>query len=312
MSTKPILGLLNREVALKLCERDRNAMSDILSEVANKGTEILSKCSVLPIKIPESYEILLFYRHILEILDAVEVQIANSVIDPIIIQLRSAFEALLSMDYIAETDTARRANAFFYFQQLERIKFLKMYQPHSKERKAIISDLKKRNKEYIKHIKLTEFPDAEQKIHEIETILEKPEFVVIAREIEQIKQKAIASGRTIKPRWYSVFSKCTSIEILARHLGRIAEYEFLYRPWSKVAHSENVLSYVEITSKGEECFRCLRNAENLYEYFIFALNIFFDSSEIMMKVFKPDDIAEFDRWRGKEIMPFLKLKYADS
>jgi hypothetical protein len=264
---------------------------------------------VPPIEIPESYVLLLFYRHILEMLDAAEVQIAKSVIDPIIIQLRSSFEALLSMEYIAETDTARRANAFFYCQKLERIRFLKMFSPHSNERKALISDLESCGKEFSKYIKINVQPDAESRIREIQTILEKSEFGEIARELKRIKQEGTSSARSIKPKWYSLFSKCTSLEALAHHLARKVEYQLLYRPWSEVTHSENVLSYVETTSRGEECFRRLRDAENVFDCFIFMLNIFFDSSEILFKTFRPDDIYEFNRWRGKEIMPYLKSKY---
>src|ERR1700693_2332440 len=69
----------------------------LLSEVLAYGLALFARCSIRPEGDDDNLVILLNYRHLLELLDSVNIQLAECAPSPAALQLRAMFEALLTI-----------------------------------------------------------------------------------------------------------------------------------------------------------------------------------------------------------------------
>ncbi len=98
--------LLNREIRKAEAREIINIASPLLQEEINYATNAFQRCqesakNVVP---DEHVPVLASYHHVIGMIDGIEVLISQSCIVPAVPLLRSAFEALLAIDYILEKD----------------------------------------------------------------------------------------------------------------------------------------------------------------------------------------------------------------
>jgi|GEM_PF-6496843 len=88
----------------------------LLKEVLNHGLALFVRCSIRPEGDDENLMILFTYRHLLEMLDSVLIQIAECSPATAALQLRAMFEALLTLEYVTcdKAKTRQRALAYLY------------------------------------------------------------------------------------------------------------------------------------------------------------------------------------------------------
>src|SRR5437867_3977639 len=105
MPTEPLDDLLSRELAKEDATQINSIASPLLIELVNYATQMIGRCA--PLCSRESSQdipLILLYRHLTEMVDGVQVLLADSSPVPAFLLVRSAFEALLAMDYILEAD----------------------------------------------------------------------------------------------------------------------------------------------------------------------------------------------------------------
>ena len=86
--------------------------------------------------------ILLLYLHVVEMIDAIEVQLAQSVAVPPMLQLRSAFEAYLQLEWMLKDDTKRRVYAYLVYDIRHRIRIYRSLDtsvPEGRQHQAMIA-----------------------------------------------------------------------------------------------------------------------------------------------------------------------------
>lgn len=112
MATSPPSKLLDRDFSKAEAREQIDAAVPLLEEVVNYGLAVFARCSVRPDGRDENAAILLPFHHLLEMIDGVQVLVAAAAPIPARLPLRSAFEALLAIEYITQADTVRRAYAY--------------------------------------------------------------------------------------------------------------------------------------------------------------------------------------------------------
>ncbi len=135
MPTTPPPTLFDPDVSKVQIQKLLDVAQPLLSEIRAHGLALFARCSYRPDGGDENLVILMLYRHLLEMLDSVVVQIGESVAAPAALQLRAMFEALLAIEYLTEdaTKTMKRAHAYLYKIELQRRKFYAENDPNSPE-----------------------------------------------------------------------------------------------------------------------------------------------------------------------------------
>jgi hypothetical protein len=102
----------------------------LIRMVCDEGYRRWEQCLSLGSGADENLFILQTHYHILEQLDAVQVLIADGAVEPSKLQLRAAFEALLTLEYVLQGDTRRRAYAWLVVADvLNRIRTWERFDP---------------------------------------------------------------------------------------------------------------------------------------------------------------------------------------
>ena len=97
MPTEPFKQLLDPEFSKASAKPQIEAACAVLDEVRNYGHWLLARSSVRPEGGDENAVILSLYYHLLEMVDAIRIQVAEAAPVPARLQLRAAFEGLLGL-----------------------------------------------------------------------------------------------------------------------------------------------------------------------------------------------------------------------
>jgi len=194
----------------------------LLIEVINFGCLAFARWASKPSPQEHELAILFAYRQLIDLTDGIQILISESAPSPARLQLRGAFEALLSLRWITETDTEHRSYAYLTGDALGQIVYLERLR-ESKQRPG---------------------PDAwiDASISELQRRLQRPGWREAHAEFVAFKN-AISSKRKKKrwwPPWYAVYGGATDLAGLAAKCNSTYDYDLLYRPWSSVSHSTDI------------------------------------------------------------------------
>lgn len=112
LQREPHERLLNRHVAAVENKEYMELLDKALSGLINEAKWLFSRCWESRKGNLTAEVVLLLGRHVFEMADAVHVLLLKSASRPAQLQLRSAFEAVMYMAFISETDSNRRALAY--------------------------------------------------------------------------------------------------------------------------------------------------------------------------------------------------------
>ncbi len=150
--------------------------------------------------------------------------------------LRSAFEALLGIDYLTTHDSDRRCAAWWASRHKNAVRRIKRLDPRTEQGKQFLEAVQK-DKTFagwggmdITKIDLFYSQSEVERQH--------PELREAFAEYERIEK----GGRA--PPWYALFAGPRTIADLARHLSREAQYDALYRGWSDIVHPNDLTRYI--------------------------------------------------------------------
>jgi Family of unknown function (DUF5677) len=150
MIKAPLKGLLDKDMRKVEIYNEIQIISPVLQNIVNYGTNVFGRClqstkhdGVVDMPDEAHLSVLLLYLHVIEMIDAIEVMVSQSVVIPVNLQLRSAFEAFLQLKWIFKEDTKQRAYAYLVNDVRNRIKFYQSLSPSSQSGKQLESEIAK-------------------------------------------------------------------------------------------------------------------------------------------------------------------------
>jgi len=295
MPTKPLETVLYRELSIIQAKEIINIASPLLSEIVNYGSNVIIRCATaVKGKENENLAPIALYRHILELVDGVDVLISKACPAPAIPLLRSSFEALLSLEYITEkSDTYVQRSLSWIFN----------YAKHRKEIYETLLLTTDLGKEFHKSIEedkmMRDFPlppsdKVQEAIDNLENFTEREQFNEVRIEFNRLKKKF---GRRLH--WYALFDGPTSLYKLAKHLKRNAQYDVLYKEWSFSTHAMDFQFFIGHTPDGEPGIRGLRDVSTISEVTFFACTLLIDSTRLLLNQFRPGET--WGNWYKSEV-----------
>lgn len=270
----------------------------LVAAVCREAYRIWENCQSLARGGDEHLVILKTHHHILEQLDAVGVLIRAGAVEPSKLQLRAAFESLLTLEYVMEADTKRRAYAWLVVVDvLERIKTWERFDPGTQSGRKFAELCREEG-----HI-LPAVSSAEGSAAALKRMLESdPRWTEAYAEYKQVK-----AALKRQPEWYELFGGPggPGVRSLALHLRWGAYYEVLYRLWSRRIHGADVVQRVKRAPGGGLLVQPLRYAADVGMVLNFAVTFGLQSTRLLIRYYCPDEEAAFRTWYLEVIGPAL-------
>ncbi len=185
---------------------------------------------------------LLLFRHILELVDAISVQIKAGIAVPCKIQLRALLEAYLSLEYMLAKDRERRATCFMIVDHYRKLNIYRKLTSGTKENEKLKLDLKQYGSFFTG---LSTVPGAAHMLENQEKLVNLPIYKDAREEyLRVVKKKPNADIK-----WYSLYEGPSSVLWLATRLKKLDLYEFFYKSWSNPTHGTDLSTNVLVRGK---------------------------------------------------------------
>jgi len=183
--------LLDRELSLTASATLRDAARPVLREVVDYGLDAFKRCSATAEGHDTPLGILFPFLHVLEMLDGVEILLDAAAEVPATTTLRSAFEALLSMDWVAREDSERRGAAYVVAEMHRRLARMERYDPGTERGKQLRAVLAA--DEMGRTLALPETPDGAAERAEVRSLLDEPHLAGAAAEYDRVRASSLLS-----------------------------------------------------------------------------------------------------------------------
>ena len=293
MPTKPLETILYRDLSKAQAGPVIELASDVLQELVNYASNALVRCATSTKgQENEDLAVLSLYRHIMEMTDGVEVLISESSVTPAVPLIRSSFEALISMEYIVEDDAqyVARSLAWLVDYLHQRLDLHESLDPSTsrgrKLQRALSQDKTVRT--------IPEVPQARvsQAIANLRSLLAKAQLTAIDKDFTDLKgQRA----------WYRLYGGPNDIRRLAHRVGRAAQYDFLYRYWSRVTHAHDFAPFIATTTEGQGAIRGIRDPSDLKTVANFAASFMLGATRLLIGKFRPGENTS--TWYVRDVRP---------
>lgn len=293
MPTEPLQSILYRDLSKAQAGPVIELASAVLQELVNFASNALVRCATSKKgQENEDLAVLSLYRHIMEMTDGVEVLISQSSVMPAVPLIRSSFEALISMEYVLEDDAqyVTRSLAWlvdYLHQRLHQHKLLDPSTPSGQEfRRALNQD------KTVSKIPLPPQPNVSQAIANLQKLLAKPRLAAIDKDLMQLRGQA---------KWYRLYGGPNNIKDLAHLVGRGAQYDYLYRYWSRVSHAHDFAPFMARTSDGQAAIRGIRDPSDLKNVANFAASFMLGGTRLLIGKFRPGEDTR--TWYVRDVRP---------
>jgi hypothetical protein len=291
MPTEPLKSILYRDLSKAQARPVIGLASDVLQELVNFASNALVRCATSTKgQENEDLAVLSLYRHIMEMTDGVEVLISQSSVIPAVPLIRSSFEGLISMEYIVE-DSAQyvmRSLAWLVDYVHQRLDLYESLDPSTsrgqESRRALNQD------KTLKRIPALPHDTVSQAIGNLQNLLAKPQLAAIDQDFGRL------SGQS---KWYRLHGGPNNIRELAQRVGRAAQYDFLYRYWSRVSHAHDFAPFIARTPGGQGAIRGIRDPSDLNNVASLAASFLLGATRILIGKFRPGE--DIRTWYKREV-----------
>jgi hypothetical protein len=299
MPTKPLETLLYRDLSKVAAKEILKIASPLLRELVNYSTNAFRRCEASTTgNENEDVAVLMLYLHLIEMIDGIEVLISESCPTPAEPLARSAFEALLSIEYILDSDYVRRSLSWLAVYVHNRIKLHESFDPSTPRGQAFQRAWV--NDQTVQNITLppADQAKAQAAIANLQDLLARPQFQPIEAEIKRQKRR--------NPKWYQLFGGPSNLRELAHHLRREAQYHVFYTHWSSISHAHDLSRFIGKTSDGGPGYKMLRDPDKIQEVTRHAANIMLAGTRLVLDKFRPQE--DMNSWYLREVRKrFLEL-----
>jgi hypothetical protein len=233
--------LLDRHIAMVSAAELTALASPLLREVVNHASWAFQRCQAAPINQGGENEDLaahVLYRHLIELVDGIEVLFSSSCADASVPLIRAAFEASVSLRYILATDYTQRSLSWTHSYIRARMKIHERLD-RTTARGADVGKIFERDLDPT--IASPVVYDSGPSVARLVAVLNRPEFVPIEAEF----QRTQIDRRKKCPDWYELFNGPRHRRELARSVSQEAQYEGFYGEWSSFSHAADASNYVK-------------------------------------------------------------------
>ena len=294
------LPVLNRQASKDEAAPLANVACPLIRDLVDAGSHVFRLCHERSSdKDEQDFPLLASLLHVLDMGDATEVLIRESCGWPAAILARSAFEALLTIDFLLEGDTRRRSFCWWVGDIHRRMTTFEMLDPETpfgaQFRRAIADD------KTLKGFGDTRPDVARRGWEECQRMLGRPEHAIIEEEYQRLRQR-----NSRPPNWFSLFGGPPNIAALANHLRRGTQYYLMYRQWSNIVHGAELTRFIR-TGPNFGVIRPIRSTKLLSDVAFHTAHFVEDaigmmaghflSDELLRSVLKPDLGDRFEQLR---------------
>jgi hypothetical protein len=291
MPTDPHPDILYRDLAIVQVRDAFPRAAPLLREVVNFATNAFVRCSTYG-EGEENLHLAPFalHRHIMELTDSIEVLVTNGCPAACKANLRSSFEALLSLEYITEPGADYRTRSLSWLSAYLR--------DHLRTYRALLNSTSE-GRDFLAAIQddktVREFPALPQEkvaegIARMERLLARDQFQAIQEEYAKFDRR---------PHWYHLFGGPANLRDLADYLRRPAQYDVLYRQWSLTTHGLDFFPFLAPAPPGEKAIRGLRDVASTNEVTTFATTFLIDATRLLLNKFHPGE--PWGNWYMREV-----------
>ena len=300
MPTNEFKKLLDREFSKAAVRPITELASPLLQELVNQGLMIFRRCDAEAGRTgKEDHDVaaLIMYRHIIEMVDAIEVLVSNSCGTAAIPVLRSAFEGMLGLMYLLEESARYAERALSWLVTGIHIGI--------RARQVLESGTSK-GREYAQLYEkefggvIPRVPKAElaADIQQLENLLETGQFTPIEAEYSRTRK---ALNRN--PDWFSLFGGPKNRSELAERLGMGAIFRLLYWDWSTLLHGNDLRRYLSSES-GRPAYDGVRRPNELQTISRLAAVLLLRATRVMIEKFRKGENLE--PWYARDVKPLLE------
>jgi len=297
MPTEEFKKLLDRDFARVSARDFVEKVSPLLTELVNHASWAFQRCQTANSgRENEDVAPFVLYRHVIEMVDGLQVLISESCAVAAVPLLRATFEANLGLEYIVTGGPhyATRSLSWLYAYVDRQISAYAKLDPATPEG----AGFKKTWDEASlgKYNPPTNLIDEDRKHATVlRSVLDQKEFAAIKAEFAA---RMSGKGRR-KPEWYSLFGGPGNVQQLAKSLAQGHIYEILYRRWSSVIHAGDLSAYMDKTSGGVPAFKGVRYPEYLRDVAAHAANFILHATHLMVQRFRAGE--DLRNWYLREI-----------
>ncbi len=288
MPTTPPSDLLDREWSRAKVADAIEVAVPLLQEVVNYGVAAFTRCFPALQDGDYHFAVLMPFKHVLEMTDAVQILIEAGTSGPAQLPLRSAFESLLTIEYIVEADTERRAYAWLAAQAQREI--VKLWTVRSRH-----PDLDARPERTDEHLVT------------LQRRLERPGWKEANdRLLSAAARRMRRRGRFHPVEWFMLGDGPMSRAELATRLKRAKEYDVLYRQWSGVVHGNDLEDNLVKGPGQQVVVRRLRLPANFGIVVSLAVTMTYDAISRVLLFYRPGEELSLRAWYVRELQGPLR------
>jgi hypothetical protein len=275
--------ILDRDRARRESAQLSSLAGPLLRDLVNFGTTLVGSTRTAPkAETDPEFPVLSSFLHLLEMCDSVEVLLNEGCASAAIPACRSMFEALLTAEYIAESDSEKRSAAWWVEYMLSSKRNMKGKDHRTAEGKQFIRVVND-DKNLVGWSK-TPTETFDRFYESTEQMLAHPRYREAAAEYEATRKRTARN-----PAWHSLYGGPLTIRDLAIHLRRGGQYEVLYREWSDTVHPRNPRRWMKRDSGFPPIVAPLRDQTMSLDVAFNAVNIVLEALEVVGVFFELDE-----------------------
>lgn len=286
-----LVRTIDQEDVAHYCER----AAWVIERAVNFGTHLITwiiKEHGDPVESRTLVPLTLF-RHVIEHADSVAILIRAGSPSPCSPLVRTAFEAMLGLQYMLASDTETRAACYRYCHLRDELDLALSLDRRTPEGKAKHAELSGDVlfPSVAKHEQL-----ALQQAGLIRASIARPCFAGF----DEAWNNARGKSKSL-PRWYALFGGPKSIRQLAKHLDHAAMYDFLYRSWSGHTHASSGMKSFERVEQEFGAIKPLRSPEGVEQVATITATLVVSSIRFTVNALLPSQSEDFARWYDKQM-----------
>jgi hypothetical protein len=295
MPSDPVLDMLDRDFSRAAAKETIDIAGPMLREIVNFATRAFVRCDTSCLEMgKERVALIALYLHIIEMVDGVEVLVSAADAGPAVPLLRSAFEAVWSLEYILQDDCTRRSLSWlvsYYYDRLEAHERLDSTTDRGRQ-------FRRSTEASIASLSPVDPSRVQPAIAGLRKQIDHPEYDEVKQEIKRHK------GRP--NHWYRLFDGPATLELLAMRIRRGTEYQIMYRHWSAEIHAVSLQRFLERSMAKDPLSRLLRNPGDVPWVATYGAECLLRATWLMLDKFRPGERADlFSPWIAKEVQTQL-------
>lgn len=291
--------ILNRAEARAHVDQYFRAQLTALQGVVDYGTHLVPRCwSSSPRKVRDMVALPILLKQVIAMVDGAGALLSEGCAEPAMLQLRSALEASIYLEWILQSPIQNRARAYYVWNVRRGLHWTKRATDGTPERRSLLRDLQGLRVAWSTTSRARQ-KELRAQAREMSLHLASPENAAWNRRFDQRRPRK----RLHDTEWYQVlFKKRRSLASLAKAVNRMSEYRTVYEQASEVMHSSKSNSHVRILADRKLGLHSLRELTDWPFVFQMLVGTALNSYKAALRSYRPGELENFarkyrDEWR---------------